>query len=419
MCYNSPMISEQQDPVVSASTQSSETTTHFSRLDGNVKSYLATFFYTLFLSVVVYVLVTYLRSPEIQYNLGGNVTFLNWISYLIRGFLLVPLSIFSILTVMTIYKKRSTIITALVVIFIVFTGYVFLLSMIGEGDRMSFILSFVLYLIFILTASVLLGLGLRAVFKIKSLGFKILLLAIHYVLVLLIFGLSSTRAHSVSANECKQMLDSNKKTRCYGSVAKKTNDLNLCMEMHKNDNPGYYYDRDTDCIPTVISNLEKIGKYNASDCPSFSKGLRNGCYKRNALREKDNVLCGNITDSYSKNECYVELSKAGDEVACRLIDEEINDMHKYAKHNCMTKIALEKNDIKLCESAGVDGPRCYEEFAALRKDIGVCDTYIKDKYDISFLGACYTRVAAAMRDRTICDKIVSSDWKASCYRDVR
>src|SRR3989344_1911228 len=146
MCYNSPMISEQQDPVVSASTQSSETTTHFSRLDGNIKSYLATFFYTLFLSVVVYVLVTYLRSPEIQYNLGGSATFLNWISYLIRGFLLVPLSIFSVLTIMTVYKKRSTIITALVVIFIIFTGYVFLLSMLGEGDRISFILSFVSFI---------------------------------------------------------------------------------------------------------------------------------------------------------------------------------------------------------------------------------------------------------------------------------
>src|SRR3989344_3288812 len=122
---------------------------------------------------------------------------------------------------------------------------------------------YLLYLLLILTASVLLGLGLRAVFKIKSLGFKILLLAIPYVLILLIFGFTSTRAHSVSANECKQMLDSNKQTLCYGSVTKKKNNLNLCMEMHKNDNPGYYYDRDTDCIPTVISNLEKIGKYNA------------------------------------------------------------------------------------------------------------------------------------------------------------
>lgn len=416
---------EESNPSSVTQIPTIEKFSYFSRTDGNAKSYLLVFIYTLFLSVCVYFLVTYLRSPEIQYNLGGNATFLNWVSYLIRGFLLVPLSIFSVLTVMTVYKKRSTIITTLVVIFIVFTGYVFLLSMLGEGDRMSFILSFVLYLLLILTASVLFGLGLRAVLKIKSLGFKILLLAIPYVLVFLIFGLASTRAHSVSANDCEQMLDSDKQALCYGSVAKKTNNLDLCMEMHKNDNPGYYYDRDTDCIPTVISNLEKLGKYSANDCSGLSsEGLRNGCYKRNALLEKDHNLCGSITDQYSKNECYVELSKSGDSTACSLIDEKVNDRHKYAKHSCLMKMALDADDIAICESSGVDGPRCYYEFAASRKDIGICDTYIKGKYttgvyDVSFLWSCYERVAASMRDRTVCDKIVDKDRKEGCYRDAR
>jgi len=86
-----------------------------------------------------------------------------------------------------------------------------------------------------------------------------------------------------------------------------------------------------------------------------------------------------------------------------------------AKDDCYKKVAVEQQDIYICDFLEVKD-YCYGDVAGAKKDLSIC-SLLENDYSKDY---CYRRVGAAKADFSICDMIIHKEQIQDnlCYKEV-
>ena len=167
---------------------------------------------------------------------------------------------------------------------------------------------------------------------------------------------------------------------CYISIAEKSGNIRICQRL-SDENKRI-------CIIKVAGSSG-----NLTHCKIFnSTYYRDECYFDIAVKTRDSDVCNSISDINLKHRCISSLLKETADVnLCgRLGVEEIdscyrsylikitnltycnNIVDKYWKNMCKIYVALNTEDISICEMTGHMKDNCYFETAYKKADATIC-----------------------------------------------
>ncbi len=154
---------------------------------------------------------------------------------------------------------------------------------------------------------------------------------------------------------------------------------------------------------------------------ALSSHVRNDCYHKLAVAEKDILYCEKIEySSFTtsrpssleirlKNRCYLDLAKLKkDSSICDKIIIDLYDGFSMQPDDCYSDLALFLKDITICDKikTNIKIDQCYRRLAMDLKDKSLCEKIkIKSERD-----ECYSALAVTLEDET-------ADWQT--YRNER
>lgn len=247
--------------------------------------------------------------------------------------------------------------------------------------------------------------------KIKSTVIKSVLLIVPLVIFLSIFliktsGLNGEYNLSLNPNstsDCQGMKNDENKIKCFYHYSLKNNDLDACE--HINSLSIFSFDT-RDCESNIINNLDKLGKFEISDCSNFKELLsKNICYKTNGIKKMDFSICDKADDTTFgiKWSCYYEI---GEKIANT--DKDASNcvtMNKYwreGRNSCFKSVAMRKENISICDFIDNESPdfSSCKQFFSLNKYIKDCLLWFKEAKN-----RCLNIEAVNRKDISICDFI--------------
>lgn len=136
-------------------------------------------------------------------------------------------------------------------------------------------------------------------------------------------------------------------------------------------------------------------------------------YPKKQVSKNDISSCGNLTDSFAKDQCYYGMAiNNSDDSYCTKI-KDIN--------GCYQQVAIAKKDISICDKM-VDSDlknelkgACYLQIAEALKDTTICDRLT---FFPSYQSVCYSKIGTANNDSSICEKITNIQGANGCYSSL-
>ncbi|MDD5111766.1 MAG: hypothetical protein PHG85_04425 [Candidatus Altiarchaeota archaeon] len=164
---------------------------------------------------------------------------------------------------------------------------------------------------------------------------------------------------------------------------------------------------------TIVSNITMCPKREYV-CPDMRTIVDDpASCPREEEKEDDSAVCdklstGTYTGSYSniRDQCYFgfAISKSDGKLCLKVIDS-------YTRASCFSTLAMNLNNMSICDLAGGSKDDCYEALAGKLKDPSVC-AKITSRYDKD---TCYLNMVYTVREESICLGISSQQTKDSCY----
>lgn len=158
---------------------------------------------------------------------------------------------------------------------------------------------------------------------------------------------------------------------------------------------------------TVTKYVCADGKTTVTDittCPA----VPGGTVKELTQEEKDLEVCSGMPELATGSlEDFCIMGIAGKYKNASICEEVARDQ----RTNCYTVVAEVKEDSGVCEEAGSEADRCYEQYATNNRDGSVCNKIT----NVSNKDNCYNNLANQLEDAELCDEIKSIGTKDSCY----
>ena len=202
------------------------------------------------------------------------------------------------------------------------------------------------------------------------------------ILFLLIFvAFFLTSCIDSQLKKCENTQEANK-IECFGDLAIERDDVSVCSEIETRTD-SYY------CMIIFAESKE-----DTSICDDMiTRYEHDTCYEKIAIKKKDASICDSIQSSFGRDACPFKVITSiardnRDETICNQIVSQIYEgQSQHYREQCISSVALEKNDITLCHKITSDSlaADCYTLIATLRKDVDVCNNIEDPKWCINYV----------------------------------
>ncbi len=144
---------------------------------------------------------------------------------------------------------------------------------------------------------------------------------------------------------------------------------------------------------------------------SLTQGSKDFCYTSFAQTKPDLTPCERVENEGFRSTCFKHIAIAKKDFSlCHT-----NESNSENVGTCQSQIALDGNDVKLCEQIEHQGWQdlCYSTYAEKHKDISLCG-FIKSEEK----NRCIRLVAVATSDIALCNTIIDASEKDSCNSGI-
>lgn len=182
-----------------------------------------------------------------------------------------------------------------------------------------------------------------------------------------------------TTSNCGNISDIQEREQCYIELAVDKKDITICDKFLSGSPKmtGCYFQ-------TIVKNKD----LQVNVC-SIAQD-KNDCYATFANINNDISLCDNLSDALLKDRCYqVMLIDNKDYNACN----KVNVQNKNLIPICYAYVAINNDDLKICDRDSNLRDACYAVVAFTKKDLKICENI----EDISLKGQCQVEIKELMK----------------------
>jgi hypothetical protein len=169
----------------------------------------------------------------------------------------------------------------------------------------------------------------------------------------------------------------------------------------------------TDFIDIELDNAIKTN--NPDNCAKLkendSTSRVDECLSKIAENLKDSKICQEVTDTYSKGNCYQGVAvQKGDPQLCLMLDF-------IFRPACFSAVAQKTEDYKVCdniENNAQEKDNCLSQVATAKNSLDICGKITSSELH----DRCISSVATGSKDESMCGGIMDDYRQETCYYDV-